>query len=394
METIVDLERMAAAHWRGTEEEWLGDWLLRAAEGFTGRANSALPLGDPGLPLDEAIAAVANWYRARGLPPMIVVPAPIEPAPIESGPAGPGPIDPVPAGDPLDGHLTRRGWLTRPGPAFVMLADLPLGAATDGLGKSRAVQVSPEPDDAWAARYHYRGQDTLPPVARKVLTSAEHQSFVSIRDGGEVVAIARLSVAGGWGGLTAVEVHPDHRRRRLGTAITAAACQQAERHGASRVFLQVETGNDPAQALYRRLGFRYSHRYHYRVAPLPGGAGVAPRHVPLQPCGPPGPFRLGPVAPRRASIGPVAHGAGTNVSLWPTGPERMWPWRPAASTAAPDLPGMPVVTTRRSPGASARAVFSLRLGIWLPLGPGARLARGASGRAAPTVTTTTMSRPT
>jgi GNAT superfamily N-acetyltransferase len=262
METIIHLERMAAAHWRGTEEEWLGDWLLRAAEGFTGRANSALPLGDPGLPLDEALAAVAGWYRARGLPPMIVVPTPIEPRPIE-----PRPIEPAWAGSALDDHLARRSWLTRPGPAFVMLADLPLHATADGPGRSRAVQIDPEPDDAWAARYHYRGEDYLPPVARKVLTSAEDQSFVSIRHGGEVLAIARLSVAGGWAGLTAVEVHPDHRRQRLGAAITAAACREAERHGASRVFLQVETDNAPAQALYKRLGFRYSHRYHYRVAP-------------------------------------------------------------------------------------------------------------------------------
>ena len=50
---MLELERMAAAHWRGTEEEWLGEWLLRAADGFTGRANSALPLGDPGRPLDD-----------------------------------------------------------------------------------------------------------------------------------------------------------------------------------------------------------------------------------------------------------------------------------------------------------------------------------------------------
>ena len=50
---MLELERVAAAHWRGTEEEWLGEWLLRAADGFTGRANSALPLGDPGLPLDD-----------------------------------------------------------------------------------------------------------------------------------------------------------------------------------------------------------------------------------------------------------------------------------------------------------------------------------------------------
>ena len=79
METIIELERMAAAHWRGTEEERLGDWLLRAAEGFTGRANSVLPLGDPGMPLDEALAAVTRWYRARGLRPMIAVPTPLIP---------------------------------------------------------------------------------------------------------------------------------------------------------------------------------------------------------------------------------------------------------------------------------------------------------------------------
>ena len=252
METIIELEREAAAHWRGTEEEWLGDWLLRAAEGFTGRANSALPLGDPGLPLDEALAAVTGWYRARGLPPMIAVPTPIS----ADSP-----------GHALDRHLSQRGWLTRSSPAFVMLADLPLAIPLGGLPAGREVRLSREPDDAWAARYHYRGQDHLPPVARKVLTSAEQQSFISIRESGQVLAIARLSLASGLAGLTAVEVHPDHRRRGLGAAITAAACEQAERGGVARVFLQVEVDNAPAQALYGRLGFGYSHRYHYRVAP-------------------------------------------------------------------------------------------------------------------------------
>jgi N-acetylglutamate synthase len=76
VDAITNLERAAARHWRGTDEEWLGGWLLRAADGFTGRANSALPLGDPGMPLDDALAAVTGWYRARGLPPMIAVPLP------------------------------------------------------------------------------------------------------------------------------------------------------------------------------------------------------------------------------------------------------------------------------------------------------------------------------
>ena len=68
MQAIIELERTAAAHWRGTAEQRLGDWLLRVAEGFTGRANSALPFGDPGLPLDEALAPVTGWYRYRVAP--------------------------------------------------------------------------------------------------------------------------------------------------------------------------------------------------------------------------------------------------------------------------------------------------------------------------------------
>ena len=265
METITELERTAAAHWRGIEEQWLGDWLLRAAEGFTGRANSVLPLGDPGLPLDGALAAVTGWYHARGLSPLIAVPGPLE--------AGP-------SGQLLDDHLAERQWSTRPGPAFVMVADLPLGGQRpDSLPAGVVIRVADEPDDAWAAMYHYRGQDHLPPVARKVLTSAQSQAFLSARSGDEVFAIARLSLAGGWAGITAVEVSPARRRQGLGTTITAAACREAGQRGIGRVFLQVELANAPARALYERLGFRYSHRYHYRVAPprLAGHAGNAGR---------------------------------------------------------------------------------------------------------------------
>ena len=63
---IDDIERAAALHWQAPDTERLGEWLLRAAASFTGRANSALPAGDPGRPLPEAVAAVEGWYRRRG----------------------------------------------------------------------------------------------------------------------------------------------------------------------------------------------------------------------------------------------------------------------------------------------------------------------------------------
>jgi ribosomal protein S18 acetylase RimI-like enzyme len=264
-EQVIDLERVAAGHWRGTEEEWLGGWLLRAAEGFTGRANSALPLGDPGLPLDGALDAVVSWYRDRGLLPMIAVPVL---------------LDADSPGRELDQSLSERSWTTRPGPAFVMVADLPDEASpirghpirdhpTRELPRGAAFQVDTEPDQAWLAMYHYRGQERQPTVLRDVLTSAPVQAFASIRAGDDVLAIARLSIADGWAGITAVEVQPARRRAGLGTALTEAVCAEAAKRDICQVFLQVEASNATALSLYERCGFRYSHRYHYRVAPTP-----------------------------------------------------------------------------------------------------------------------------
>jgi N-acetylglutamate synthase len=252
MDTILDLERVAAAHWRGTEEEWLGDWLLRAADGFTGRANSALPLGDPGLPLDAALAALTNWYQARGLPPMLAIPVPLE---------GDSP------GRALDEQLARRGWPTRKAPAFVMVAELSAAVPPVTLPAGFESRADAVPDDAWLAAYHYRGLDDQPPVMRTVLTSAADQVFLSIRAAGSVLAIARLSLAAGWAGITAVEVRPEHRRAGLGRALTREAFAQAAARAVRTVFLQVEVDNAAARALYERSGFRYSHRYHYRIAP-------------------------------------------------------------------------------------------------------------------------------
>ena len=248
---ISDFERMAAQHWQAVERSALGGWLLRASGGFTGRANSALPLGDPGMPPAGAVAAVADWYRARGLPPMIQLPMRL----------GEGALDGA-----LDRLLAGRGWRLRPGPAVVMTGD---SAAVACHAGDSGVVLAGEPDSRWLGRYRYRGSD-LPPIARSVLLSAPDQVFASVRRKDETVAIGRLSLAGGWGGLTAIEVGPAWRRSGLGTAVTAALAAEASRRGAGRIFLQVEEQNAAARALYRRCGFTDRHRYHYRIAPDSG----------------------------------------------------------------------------------------------------------------------------
>jgi N-acetylglutamate synthase len=279
---ISAFERMSARHWQATEQAHLGGWLLRAAGGFTGRANSALPLGEPGIPTERAVDEVEAWYRRRGLKPMIVIATGLN-------------AD----GDALDHLLARRGWPRRQAPALVMTAStdlvagrLPPAAQSRADTPSTATPPSTadeprpaaepariaepphdgelvfaaEPDEDWLAAYRYRGQ-RLPAHALPVLLSAPEQVFASVRQDGRTTAIGRLSLADGWGGLTAIEVDPACRRAGLGTAVTAGLAALAAARGAEQIFLQVVEDNTAARALYARCGFADRHRYHYRSAP-------------------------------------------------------------------------------------------------------------------------------
>ena len=55
--------------------------------------------------------------------------------------------------------------------------------------------------------------------------------------------------------LQDVSVHPEHRRRGIASALTAAAEEEARARGFDRLTLTVGDGNDAAQALYRGCGY-------------------------------------------------------------------------------------------------------------------------------------------
>jgi ribosomal protein S18 acetylase RimI-like enzyme len=175
-----------------------------------------------------------------------------------------------PAGQPeandLDRFLAGQGWLVRPGTVTVTTARTET-VARQSPARPVPVQVAAEPDDAWLARYHFRGQPDLPPVGWQLLLSAPWQASGSVRDGGQAVAIGRIAIAAGWAGLTAIEVDLRHRRRGLATALTARLATLAAARGARNLFLQVEDGNTAALTLYQRAGFTGHHGYHYRIAP-------------------------------------------------------------------------------------------------------------------------------
>jgi ribosomal protein S18 acetylase RimI-like enzyme len=244
--SVRELEEIASLGWRALETSHLGGWLLRASGGWTGRANSVLPLGGPGLPLGEAVERVEEWYEARGLPARFQVPMPL-------------------CGE-LDGYLASHGWST-PEDVLVMTADigrvLPQLEVRDDLPP---VVLADRPDAGWLSTYRYRG-GPLPEIAVAVLTNAERPVFASVERDGATVAVGRASLDRGWLGVTAVDVAEAVRRQGLARHVMRALLAHGRAHGARHVYLQVSEHNAAALALYEGMGLSEHHRYRYRLPP-------------------------------------------------------------------------------------------------------------------------------
>lgn len=245
---VVALELAANEAWPAPVQDRLGGWLLRAADGWTGRGNSALPVGDPDRPLEAAVDAVERWYRDRGLPPLVNVPLPLA--------------------APVNAELDARRWRARP---LVLVQTAPLRALlaepTDPALPAVRLQTAPTPQ--WLAMVADR-KGGLPPAARHVLTAVPELRFAHLYDDtGELLATTRGSITGDgrWLGLSLIEVAPAARRRGLARHVVRALAGWAAEAGASTAFLQVEESNTAAVALYRRLGFTTHHTYLTRQAP-------------------------------------------------------------------------------------------------------------------------------
>ncbi|MEV6691509.1 GNAT family N-acetyltransferase [Micromonospora sp. NPDC051196] len=260
-DAVVELELAADEAWPAPTRDRLGDWLLRAADGWTGRANSALPVGDPDRPLTAALDAVERWYADRGQPALVNTPLPLA--------------------APVGAELDLRGWTSRPtvlvqtvpltvltappeaaGPATPPEANL--AAASSGV----VVELDSGPSAEWLAVAAGRKGD-LPEAARHVLTAVDQVRFAHAYVDGALVAVGRGTVTGRgrWLGLMLIEVLPAARGQGHATAVSRALGRWAATAGATDAFLQVEQRNGPAVSLYRKLGFVTHHTYRTWVVP-------------------------------------------------------------------------------------------------------------------------------
>lgn len=249
-----DLERIMVDGWPPLERAELGGWLLRAASGFTGRANSVLPLGDPGVPLSQAVDRCESWYGERGLGCRFSVY---------------GPTGFTLAQDPLARMLLGRGYEPINGAEVMTMATRALPSQTPGATGAH-VTIGSTPSQAWwdawttwDARVGRAEDSAAAQAARAVLRGSPDQRFASLEKDGAVIGVARVAFAHAWAGVSALQVAPEHRRAGVASQLISTLADATRERGLRSMYLQVAHGNSPARNLFARLGFRVHHEYRY-----------------------------------------------------------------------------------------------------------------------------------
>ncbi|MGH7011265.1 MAG: GNAT family N-acetyltransferase, cg3035/Rv0428c family, partial [Caulobacteraceae bacterium] len=191
------LEPIAARAWPSRESSRLGEWTLNAADGWSGRINSAWVLGEADRPAEEAVEAAERWYGARGLSPLFKL--------IEGDEGAPA------------GLLAARGY--RPGaPTLVMtgsptaLRDPSVRIEAGPLAAFRRIFSAPEFGGAAEAAERLDAFERTP----------SPRAFAVLEDDKFPAAIGVGAADAMWFGVMGMRTLGAHRRKGLGRRVLRA----------------------------------------------------------------------------------------------------------------------------------------------------------------------------
>ncbi|MEO8487918.1 MAG: GNAT family N-acetyltransferase [Betaproteobacteria bacterium] len=219
-------------------------WLLRVSPGTAKRARSVNAHFGSSLPLESKIEHCERVYRERELPALFRITPFVAPTGLEHAlhARGYAPFDTtlVQAAE-LDGTA-----LPVPQGPPVELVDASIDAFVDAVADLRC--ASPQQREAHRERLRHSPLDGRHALA--LLDGVPVAAGKSAREG-DVVGVFDV--------VTATSL----RGRGIATMLVARLLARAWDRGARIAYLQVEAGNAPAIAVYRRFGFSTLYRYHY-----------------------------------------------------------------------------------------------------------------------------------
>ncbi len=231
-------ERIVNA-WPAPSTLTIEGWVVRFANGYSGRANSASPL-KPGATLSEgALALIEQLYAEAGLPPCIRLTPLTQPG--------------------MARRLSARGYRLRDA-SIGMVANLAGRNVTvvDGLA------IAPRPTPDWIAAVAARqSPDKNDPQKLAAIVTGVRlpAAFAALHVKDAPVALGMSVAERGMAEIGSVIVDPALRGQGHGRALIIGLMAWAQGQGCHSAYLQVESRNAVAISLYESLGFAPVYRY-------------------------------------------------------------------------------------------------------------------------------------
>jgi N-acetylglutamate synthase len=233
--TIVHaLEERLVNVWPSVETLIMDGWVIRLANGYTSRANSASPMVQGVGMTPHLLDEIERIYATAGLPSCVRVTPVCDPA--------------------VEGMLLARGYRVKDR-SRIMLLDL---APFSGMAPDPRVSVERSPSPRWIDGVcahqapEKRNADHLGQIVRRIRVPA---GFAVLNVEATDVGFAMSSIDRGYAEIGSVIISREMRGRGLGRIITEALYRFAAGEGAHHAFLQVDSANAAAMKLYAGQGF-------------------------------------------------------------------------------------------------------------------------------------------
>ena len=231
---IIELEKLSDLTWPAQEIVEYGKWRLRISDGFSMRANSVLPIGEPPIDLASAVDEITHIYREKKLKPTFSIPLPIF--------------------DELDRYLEQHGWNIKIDANF-LIRDI--GAIEVSSDPQFSIEILDYPSEEWLET---NSDQPLEKIMRRYPAR-----YGAVKIGEQVIAVGRIATLGSWSIVTRLFVNPSFRGKGVAKNLMNNLLSAAVSDGATKVALQVDNENGAALALYQSMGFTTHHKFVYRI---------------------------------------------------------------------------------------------------------------------------------
>ncbi len=236
---ITQLEEVSLGGWPAMEEEKYDNWILRASSGYTGRANSIVPLDRGSIDIDEKLTYCEYWYNCRGLPVTFKI---------------------TDASNYLTPYLDLRNYGER---QRVNVQTLNLS----NFNYTYTLKADTCSVDDWIDAYKIitnQSEETLLIHASLLNLLKKKADFAVIISNNIPVSCGVCINQGEYAGIFDIYTATRARNHGFARELIINLINRSKETGAQYMYLQVIANNTTAVSLYEKFGFKTQYQYWYR----------------------------------------------------------------------------------------------------------------------------------